>query len=231
MKFLYLFLTVFMLQQSISLPSRMPIHCTSSPCQIVVWPNTTQILVAKESGFGAITDSLGGTWVRDGCTPYDNGECIFHANINAAYPIGDTLTFPSGGYTDVEVLQYDGTWNFVAFQCGTYAGQCGTLGSENDVFPDCRGVGDCPYDWTLPVEVDAGNLLVAYSFPQASGPGIPKPGLGWSIEANDGFLAIEDMIAPTEGVYIGSLIWKSPDGASDSGSHWLMGIGIYAKVQ
>lgn len=215
----------FRFPQSISQPVAVPTHCTASTeCKIIMLPNTTAILIAKESGSGTIIDSLGGAWIRDECTPFDNGECIFHAQLNAPYPIGDVLTFPAGGYPDVYILQYEGLWNFVVGEYGTY-------NDQNSVFPDCTNGQNCPYDWTLPVEADAGNLLVAYSFPNSSGPGIPKPGLGYNIEASDGFLAIEDMIAPIEGVYIGSLIWKNSDGSSGGGSHWLMGIGVYARAR
>lgn len=215
------------IQQSISIPIVAPSHCTrangqlqdSGECKVIMYPGTTAIIVAKESGSGTITDSLGSIWLRDFCNPQDNGECIFHAQLNAPYPIGDVFTFPSGGYADVYIFQYQGIWNFLIGQSGSYSS--GNAGG-NTPFPDCPG-GNCPYNWTLPVEADAGNLLIAYSFPQSSGPGIPKPGLGYSIEVNDGFLAIEDMIAPIGGVYIGSLTWTNLN------SHWLMGIGVYAK--
>lgn len=211
-----------LLGQSISQPSREPMHCTANPCKITVLPNTTQILVATQASSGTITDSLGGTWIQDFCTRFDNGICQFHAQFNYSYPIGDVLTFPNG-FAHIFVLQYAGALTFVIGQQGAYDAQ-------NAPFPDCTNGQDCPYDWTLPVEPDAGNLLIAYSFANSTGPGLPTPGFGYNIEASDGFLAIEDMIAPIGGVpYIGSLTWRMPDGTPSGGSHWVMGIGVYAR--
>lgn len=131
--------------------------------------------------------------------------------------------FPSGTFTDLDVLQYDGNWGFVIGQQGSYAAQ-------NSPFPDCTNGGDCPYNWTLPVEVDAGNLLIAYSWSNSTGPGLATPGFGYNIEASDGFLVIEDMIAPVGGVpYFGSLGGRMSDGSPSGGSHWVMGISVYAR--
>jgi hypothetical protein len=42
-------------------------------------------------------------------------------------------------------------------------------------------------------------------------------------------MAVEDMIAPVEGIYIGSLLWKTKD-LDDGGGHWQMGVAAYRRV-
>jgi len=72
-------------------------------------------------------------------------------------------------------------------------------------------------------------LLIAFSNTQASGPGLVKSGANYQIEFSNELLAIEDMLTPVEGIYIGALTWKNIDGTDTGGSHWVMGLVQYRK--
>lgn len=223
---LALLLAVFLgaQQQSIGLPYRAPIYCSgpAGNCAYqLVYPGTTGIIVARQAGAVTITDSMGNVWTRDWCSPFDNGDCVFSTHFSVlAY---DKITFPPNTGYEVFLLLYNGTWNFDSGQYGTYADQ-------NYPFSDCTNGGDCPYSWTLPVDANAGDLLISWANSNVSGAHfVPHPGLGWSVEGNSGTFAVEDMLAPTKGVYIGALEWQNPDGSDNGGGHWLMGIAEYKK--
>lgn len=229
--FLLLFaLPVCAQNQSLSLPLRTPVHCAPEYNQTCLYPGVmagmTGIIVARETT-GTITDWLGDTWVKDVTVPF-NGNSIYHTIFTISYPSSDQLTFPAGQGNDVWLLLYSGTWAFDVGITNSYAGQA-------QIPPDCMNVngqpvGDCPYNWTLPIAADAGELLIAWSDNNATGKLLARPGPGWSIEASDGTFAVEDMLAPVEGPYIGALTWKSPNGAETGGSHWLMGLAAYKRT-
>jgi hypothetical protein len=40
----------------------------------------------------------------------------------------------------------------------------------------------------------------------------------------------ENMFAPVEGVYIGSLSWNNLDGSPGGGNHWVMGLAAYQQA-
>jgi hypothetical protein len=119
------------------------------------------------------------------------------------------------------LFMYAGTWDFISGAIGDYANQNAALGAQN-------GEG---YDknYTMPVEAMAGDMLIGFSDANSTGGHLAKAGFGFQIEQSDGLMAVEDMIAPTEGVYIGSLIWKQNDGYDSGGTHWLMGVAVYRK--
>lgn len=212
-------------QQSLGLPSSIPVHCgTVSSCTYpLVYPSTTGIVVMTQTGTATLADNYGDTWTKDFCTNYDNGNCIFSTHFNVPYPTSLTVTFPSGPSYHIYMLTYSGTWNFVLGQQGTY-------NNQNAPFPDCTNGGNCPYNWTLPINADAGDMLIGWSNSNSSGAGLAMPGFGFNIEASDGYLAVEDMIAPIEGAYAGSLTWRNADGSSGGGSHWVMGLAQYRRV-
>lgn len=211
--------------QSLSQPSRLPVHCfgAQNNCMYpVVLPGSTGIIVTRRSEGAALTDSLGNVWTQDQCTTFDNGDCAFSTHFNVPYPVQNVkVTFPAGTGQDVYLFVYEGLWNFSGGGYGTYDQQNSAVGCVN-------GQG-CAYDWTLPVATDSGALLIAWSNPNTYGAGVARPGLGFNIEASDGTFAVEDMIAPVEGVYIGSLTWKNADGSDGGGSHWLMGLAAYTR--
>lgn len=217
--------------QALSLPRQKPVTCSAngSPqtsCYFLMPPNSTAFLFARFSASGQVTGSRGETWTRDQCVTF-TGDCEFHANFgNFCSPsclAGDTLAFSGDQFTDVIILVYDGTWNFDAGNFGTYANQ-------NSVFPDCTNGGDCPYAWTLPIETEAGALIHSWgeSCPPNSG-GVIRPGPGFTLEARSTCLFVEDMIAPTTGVYIGSWMGRNADGTESGGGHWLAGVAAYKR--
>lgn len=192
---------------------------------MLVAPGTTGIIVARQTGSATLTDSIGDVWSRDQCTAYDSGDCIFSTHFVNQNNSGVNVTFPAGTGNNVWMLTYNGIWNFDSGQYGTYADQ-------NYPFPnDCTNGGDCPYSWTLPVDAVPGALLIGFANAQSSGPGLARAGFGFNIEASDGIFAVEDMITPVSGIYIGNLEWRNADGTDAGGSHWLMGVAEYRRTQ
>lgn len=229
--FLFLALPAMAQQQSLSQPAMVPIICSgqATTCTYpVIAPGNTGVIVALRSSGINITDTYGDIWTRNFCVQFD-GDCIFSTHFNVQYPSGnDVVTFsynPSGSQTII-MLKYAGLWNFVLGQQGTYA--AGSAGG-NAPFPDCPA-GDCPYNWTLPVAADPGDLLVSWSNSNATGPMLAEPGLGFDVEASTGFLAVEDMVVPKEGPYIGALTWRLTNGLGTGGSHWLMGLAQFRRA-
>jgi hypothetical protein len=204
------------------------IYCSGAANNCVypyVRPNTTGIIVARMSGAGGIIDSLGDVWTEDQCNPYDNGDCIFSTRFNVPYLTGNVkITFPANEGAEVFLLTYDGVWTFDQGNQGNYA-------EQNYPFSVCAGVGDCPYGWTVPVEVNSGELLITWAYSNTSAQ-LAHAGFGYTVEASSGTFAVEDMFAPIDSVYIGSLEWKSLDGTfpnGPGGSHWLMGTAAYEQ--
>ena len=232
-------------QMSLSLPKVPPVNCkgnVAGSCTYPkVYPNTTGIIMAPATGSGvfadggatAVRDSLGSVWQRDYCANGNGGDCLWHTNFSSAIPWygwSDTITispnyYNSQGY-DSFLFLYDGTW--------TFTGKA-SQGSYREVAPfsDCPVNGTCPYSWTGMVYGEAGEMGISWSnsrIPISAG-FVPKANLGYSIEATDNTFAIEDMIFPVEGIYIGSLLWKNPDGVNGGGSHWQMGLAVYRRTQ
>jgi len=81
----------------------------------------------------------------------------------------------------------------------------------------------------MPVEADQGDLLIGFSNPESYGVGTAKAGPGYQIEFSNGLFAIEDMIVPIEGAYIGALTWKMPNGTDGGGTHWVMALVQYRR--
>ena len=211
--------------QPLSLPSRTPIFCSSqSGCTLLTPPNSTAILIGRFSANGAISGTLGETWTRDQCVTY-TGDCAYHANfgpfcgVGASCVGGTKLTFSGDQFSDILILIYDGTWNFDAGNFGTYANQ-------NSVFPDCTNGGDCPYPWTLPIDTEAGALIIAWG---ECGGGVVRPGPDFTLEGSGTYVFAEDRIAPATGVYIGSYMLRLPDGNESGGAHWLAGVAAYKR--
>lgn len=216
--------------QSLSLPLAVPVHCAPKqniPCVFRgALAGRTGIIVGRET-IGALTDTLGDTWTKDVTVPF-NGNSIYHTNFTIAYPSPTAITFQPGEGDDVWMFVYDGSWKFDVGITNSYAGQA-------QIPPDCMSisgqpVGDCPYNWTLPIAADAGELLIAWADNNATGLLLAKPGPGWWLEASDGKFAVEDMFAPVEGPYIGALTWKFSDGTNTGGSHWLMGLAAFRRI-
>jgi hypothetical protein len=210
----------------LSQPSRQVITCSGTANNCVypwVINGNTGIIVATGAGSATLVDSLGDVWTRDQCGISDNGNCVFSTHFTVPYPIANVkITFPPNSGWEVYLLSYNGNWTFDQGNYGTYA-------TNNSVFSDCTNGNDCPYSWTLPVEVDAGELLISFADSNANGLMLAQPGFGFNIEASDGHTAVEDMLAPTAGVYIGSLEWRFTDGSPSGGSHWLMTTAAYQK--
>jgi hypothetical protein len=211
--------------QSLSLPILAPVACSAQTgCFFLTRPNTTVMVIARFSGNGAITDDRGSKWTRDQCVTF-TGDCIFHANYGAfcgpggSCTAGVTLSFSGDQFQHVLILVYDGTWNLDAGNFGTYANQ-------NSVFPDCVNGQDCPYAWTLPIETEAGALIIAWG---DGTPGFVRPGPGFTLEGNASGVFAEDMIAPTTGVYIGSWMPRCTDGTEQCSGHWLAGVAAYKR--
>lgn len=215
--------------QSLSHPATLPVYCHGNvtTCTYpLVSPGNTAVIVATQTSAATLTSWYGLTWTRDFCISFD-GDCVFHAPLNVPYPTSLQVTFPQNpnNFYRIMMFTYKGTWDFVLGRQGNYAAGSG---GGNTPFPDCAG-GDCPYNWTLPVAADPGDLLIGFSNYNATGPGLASPGMGYTVEASDGFLAVEDMIVPKRGPYIGSLTWLAPDGSENGGSHWLMGLAQFRK--
>jgi len=225
-----LFISSHAQTQSIGLLRAPAVYCSGIVNNCVypfVRPKTTGIIVARQSANGTLTDSIGDVWTKDQCNPYDNGDCIFSTRFNVSVLTGNVqLTFPANEGSEVYLLTYDGVWTFDQGNYGTYAAQ-------NYPFPDCANVGDCPYGWTVPVEVNSGELLITWAYSNTSAQ-LAHAGFGYTVEASSGTFAVEDMFAPTDSVYIGTLQWKSLDGTfpqGAGGSHWLMGVAAYQRTQ
>ena len=209
-------------QQSFSLPKYPAIHCSAlqNNCYFpLVYPGTTGIIVARQAQGVSVTDNHGNTYVQDQCTNYDNGDCAFHVQFTVQENV--QVSFSGGAY-DVYMLLYDGTWDYVKGQIGDYS-------TQNYPFSDCTNGQSCPYYWTLPIETDAGNLLISWGNANAAGTQLFKPGFGYTMEGSDGVFCVEDMIAPVGGVYFGNLESRLPDGSENGGSHWLMGLAAYKR--
>jgi hypothetical protein len=211
--------------QVLSLPVVTPVACSAQAgCSFMARPNTTAILIGRITGNGAITGSLKETWTRDQCVTF-TADCIFHANFGAFCGVGnsctggDKLTFSGNAFSDVLILVYDGGWSFDAGNFGTYANQ-------NSVFPDCKNGGDCPYSWTLPIETEAGALIICWG---EAGGQVIRPGPWFTLEGHATYLFAEDLIAPATGTYIGSWMLRNPDGTESGGAHWLAGVAAYKK--
>jgi hypothetical protein len=233
--FLTLLTSLFLLpaqpQGTMSLPFRAPVYCMGkvgagvvNACSYpFVLPNTTGILICRQCQASPPVDNHGDVWHQDQCSPFDNGDCAYSTHFNVSYETGGpTVTFPAGEGFEVFLLMYSGNWTFDQGQIGTYD-------QQNSAFSDCTNGGDCPYHWTLPVEVDPGELLITWDNANTYNSGIAVPGFGWNIEGNGGNFAIEDMIAPVRSSYIGSMQWNDLTGYNGGGSHWLMGIAAYVK--
>jgi hypothetical protein len=213
----------------LSLPIRTTVACSAQAgCYFLTPPNTMAVVIARFSSQGTITDSRGDVWTRDQCVTF-TGNCSYHTNFGSFCGVGVScttgvqLSFSGDQFSDVLILIYDGNWNFDAGNLGTYADQ-------NSVFPDCTNGGDCPYAWTLPIDTEAGALILAWgeSCPPNSG-GVVRSGPGYTLEGKATCVFAEDMIAPTTGVYIGSWMGRNADGSESGGGHWLAGIAAYKK--
>jgi len=211
---------------------RVPVYCftppdsnaTTSTCTFYAIAGNTGIVIAH-AGF-SITDSQGNAWTQDFMTREFLTDTVY--SVHFTQTGSDTITFlnkqvfPANYGNFIIVLMYEGNWNYVGSQFGSY-------NDQNSVFGDCANGQACPYNWTLPVEADPGDLLIGVSNPESYGPGIVKAGAGYQIEFSNGLFAIEDMIAPIEGAYIGALTWKMPNGSDGGGSHWVMGLVQYRR--
>lgn len=221
-------------QQSISLPARVPVQCDgriSGSCTYTVYPGMTGIMIASDTasgnGIASITDSLGNSWQRDHCDV--QGDCSWHMNFGSTIPIygkSDTITIPPN-YTNTQgkhtfLLLYEGTWIFSG------RGSAGRY-SDPSPFPECPSGGSCPYNWTGPIYAEAGEMLIAWADSRETGL-LPKPTPPFYIEATDHVFAVEDMIAPVEGIYIGAMVWKKSDGSDWSSGHWDMGLAVYSRT-
>jgi len=220
--------------QSIGLPwERTPTYCVtpSSPsappitsCSFYTFAGSTLVAIVHP-GPPTIVDSQGNIWTKRFSFPFTS-DAIYDTQITQQNP--DTITFanlspyPENQGNFIIVLMYKGLWNYVGSQFGSYAGQ-------NSPFSDCTNGNNCPYDWTMPIEADAGDLLIGFSNPEGSGLGVPKPGFGYQIEFSNGLVAVEDMIAPIEGPYIGAMTWKDANGSDSGGTHWVMGLVQYRR--
>jgi hypothetical protein len=221
------------------LPARIPTRCAiagkalgdvPNSCLFETWPGMTQILVGQNIPNGVV-DTEGSTWIKDFCVSFDN-DCIYHTiPAQQLYPSDEYIKFaPGEGYSAV-VMLYAGTWAFDQANCGSYAiAGVAACAGQNTPFADCPPGGDCPYWWTLPVEVDAGELLIEWGNSAATGPGVIVPGFGYNLESSDGKFAVADMIAPIAGVYVGSMQANNPDGSQGGGSHWLLGVAAFQQV-
>jgi len=219
--------------QSIGLPMRVPVYCFTPPdgpatsaCTFQAFAGNTGVIIShSDHGGGSFTDSQGNIWTQRFALPFDD-DALYDTHFMQSGP--DTITiinnqvFPPNYGNFIIILIYEGQWSYVGFNWGSYD----TL---NSVFSDCRNGNNCPYNWTLPLEADPGDLLIGFSDPESYGPGLAKPGSGYQVEFSNGLLAVEDMIAPIEGAYMGVLTWKNLNGSDSGGSHWVMGLAQYRR--
>ena len=234
MLFLFLFAAVSLRaqQQSVSLPMFNPIVCTPSltgyvtGCSFITHTGTAVVIVLGAydavTGTSTLTDSQGNAISFDvaSCTPYDDGLCAYHFQM-AQSNVWETIQCQPHQCFAMTVLMYAGTWDFVTGNSGTYATENAQLGAQNG--------GNYDANWTEPIEAQAGDMLIGYSFSNTPCCGTPKPGMGFQMESSTGQFAIEDMLAPVSGVYIGTLTWKRADGYDTGGSHWIMGLACYRR--
>lgn len=223
-------------QQSISIPSRTPTQCSvpgkalgdvSNSCKFLTWPGQTGIIFAYHAPT-APTDSQGNIWTQDLTVEFDGGS-IYHTQFTKfSWPAWEYINFAPGEGWNAVIFTYApplGTvWAFDQGNQGTYA-------QQNAPFNDCTNGQDCPYWWTLPVETDAGELLIELGHSNATGLGLATPAMGFNMEWSDGFFFIADIISPVPGVYSGSFIARSQDGTPGGGSHWTSGIVAFKLVK
>jgi hypothetical protein len=188
---------------------------------------TTGIVIARWSLTG-IKDSQGNVWTRDQCTGY-TVNCIYHTQFVLPNNQGDTLIFPPNEGFDAVLLMYANVGNTIwTFDQGS----TGDYSFSNSFFPGgvCVNGGNCPYWWTPPLEVNAGELLIEWGDSNSSGPGILIPGMSFNMEYTNGSFCVADMLAPVPGAYIGSMQGNNSDGTQGGGSHWLLGIAAFQRT-
>jgi hypothetical protein len=214
-------------QRSISLPVRAPVYCPPSANGYLAstcgYPytiaGTTGVVFVRNAPSG-FTDSQGNIWTKDVCTGFDV-DCFYHTMFTKTGLPGDTLIFPPNEGLNAFLLMYNGTWDFVAGAIGDYANQNSWLGAVNGQGYDANV--------TFPVEALPGDLIIGGSSSQSICCLLPKAGFGFQIEASNGMMAVEDMIAPVESPYSGTITWKNADGSDGGGGHWLMAVAVYRK--
>lgn len=214
-----------------SVPARKPIICSgpANNCPaFIVTSGQTVIVVARlmrgQPIKVTVGYSAGQTVQPDYVVPF-NGDAIYHFSFGLLpYPTGVVVTFPRDTGYSVFLLLYEGTWSYSKGAEGDYANQ-------NSVFPDCQNEGDCPYWWTQPIVPNKGDLLISFADSNSYFCGAFRPGPGWAMEAIDCNFAVEDKIATVEAPDIGSMYASNTDGSDGGGSHWLMGLASYRRVQ
>lgn len=218
---------------SIALTTGVPTYCDiapntsgSSSCFSFGGRGTTGVMVIRgmtSPSPATLTDSSGQVWTYRFTNRFSGLNLYDTYWPTDSQVFGYTVTFPSWtSRSFVMIAMYQGKWNYINSNFGDYAGQ-------NYPFAECVNGQDCAYSWTEPIEADPGDLLIGLAHANSSGPGLAKPGFGYQIEFSDGIFALEDMITPVEGAYIGALTWKSYNGYDVGGSHWTMALAHYAK--
>jgi len=215
-------------QQFIGLPASVPTYCSTviggpaiTTCPFRTLAGHTGIMIGHfNHGGGNIIDSQGNLWTQRVATPFDD-DTIYDTYFTKDGPdyitVINNQVFPASLGNFIVVFVYDGIWNYVGNAEGDYKNQ-------NAPFSDCANGGNCQYNWTMPVEAEAGDLLIGFSDSNNSlSVGVPRPAAGYQIEFNNGLFAIEDMIVPLEGTYIGSLKWEFIT------SHWVMELVQYRR--
>jgi hypothetical protein len=224
-----LFLLASPLAAQVSLPAKKPIACSgpASNCLFLASNGYTSFIVARLAG-QPITVTIGYGNVQTVKPDYVNtftGDSIYHlAFTSLPYSSGVVVSFGKGAGLDVFILLYEGVWAYSKGAQGDYS-------NANDVFTDCTDGQNCPYWWTRPVVPQKGDLLISFANSNAVGCGLFRPGPGWTIEATSCIFAVEDKIATVEAPDIGSMYFSLADGSDSGGSHWLMALADYRRVQ